>query len=140
VIIFSNLTEEKIDNAILKKLGRVILKEEGIKGNESINCVFTDNKYIEHLNREYRGKNSPTDVITFSFVEGEGAEYRKGMFGDIYISLEMVRDNAKKYGQNFIDELKLLFVHGMLHLLGYYDEEEKDMKTMRSKERYYLNK
>lgn len=140
MIIFSNLTEEKIDTAILKKLGRVILKDGGIKDNETINCVFTDNKHIEHLNREYRGKNGPTDVITFSFVEGEGAEYRKGMFGDIYISLEMALDNANKYGRDFIDELKLLFVHGMLHLLGYYDEEERDMKIMRSKERYFLNK
>ena len=140
MIIFSNLMKEKIDTSIFGKLGKEILREEGVKSSEDINCIFTGNKHIKRLNRKYRGRNAPTDVLTFSFIEGEGSKYRKGMFGDIYISIEMAQDNAKKYGHSFDEEIKLLFVHGMLHLLGYDDESESDREVMRSKEKDYINK
>lgn len=140
MIIFSNLTKEKIGTSIFEKLGKEILREEGVKDSEDINCIFTGNKHIKRLNRKYRERNVPTDVLTFSFTEGEGSEYRKGLFGDIYISIEMAQDNAKKYGHNFNEEIKLLFVHGMLHLLGYDDKNESDKEIMRSKEKYYVYK
>lgn len=138
MINFINLLEEKLDISILKKLGMKILKEAEIHNNEIVNCIFTDNKYIKQLNEKYRRKDAPTDVLSFSFIEGEDSEYRKELFGDIYISIEMAKDNAKQYGQNFFDEVKLLFVHGMLHLLGYDDENDTDKKIMKEKEKYYL--
>ena len=139
MINFDNLTGKRINIFSLKKLGKKILEQEGIKNNKTINCIFTDNKYIKRLNREYRGRNIPTDVLSFSFVEGKGNEFNIGMFGDIYISTKMAEDNAKRYEQDFEAEIKLLFIHGLLHLLGYDDENEDDKRIMRSKEKYYLN-
>ena len=140
MIYFNNLSKKKLDTSILKKLGKQILKEEGISREEHINCVFINNRHIKQLNRKYKGINSPTDVLAFSFTKGEGSEYRRDMFGDIFISVEMAVDNAERFNQCFTEELKLLFVHGMLHLLGYNDESKKDKEKMRSKENHFLTK
>lgn len=139
MINFNNLTKDEIDTSILKNLGERILKDQGINYDEEINCIFTDNEHIKQLNGKYLGRNFPTDVLAFSFLEGDDSGYRKTMFGDIYISVDVAKSNAKRYGQNLIEEIKLLFVHGLLHLLGYDDKDEKEKEIMKGKEKYYLN-
>ncbi|OQX56655.1 MAG: rRNA maturation RNase YbeY [Candidatus Cloacimonas sp. 4484_209] len=139
MINFTNLTTSNIDFSTFKNLGEKILRQEGIDKDEEINCIFTDNSTIQELNRKYRGIDMPTDVLSFSFIEGENSGYRDKMFGDVYISVQMAEQNAKRYKHNLFEELKLLFVHGILHLLGYKDEHQKDRKQMKEKESFYLS-
>lgn len=138
MINFTNLSHEKIDTSALLVLGTAILKDEGFGMSEEINCVFTDNSHIQQLNARFRKNDMPTDVLAFSFTEGEDAAFRENLFGDIYISVEMAAKNAKTYGQPFSREIQLLFVHGLLHLLGYGDESEEEKKVMKAKEDHYL--
>jgi probable rRNA maturation factor len=138
MIHFTNLSQEQIDTDVLLALGLKVLGEEGITSNEEINCIFTDNRHIQQLNAQYREKDTPTDVLAFSFAEGESAAFRETIFGDIYISVEMAKKNASEYGQTLTEEVRLLFVHGLLHLLGYNDETEENRKVMKSKEQQYL--
>ena len=139
MINFTNLTTGNINFLTFKNLGEKILRREGVDEKEEINCIFTDNNTIQQLNSKYRGIDAPTDVLSFSFVEGENPGYRGKMFGDIYISVQMAKQNAKRYRHSLFEELKLLFVHGILHLLGYKDEKEKDRKQMKEKENFYLS-
>jgi len=139
MITFSNLTEEKIDSTSLLKLGKKVLKGEGIKNSEEICCVFTDNAHIQDLNSEYRNRNFPTDVLAFSFTEGVGSDFREHLLGDVYISVDMARENAKSFKVSLSYEIKLLFIHGLLHLLNYEDKEGRERKKMDEKTKYYLS-
>jgi len=108
-------------------------------GNISVNIILTDNKFIQSINKNYRKKNRPTDVISFAYrdelfpsLEGNIEE-----LGDIYISLEKASEQSVDYGVSFKDELKRLLIHGILHLLDYdhelSDEEAKKMTAMEDK-------
>ena len=74
-----------------------------------------------------------TDIITFDYCEG------KTLSGDLFISVDSVRENASFYGTEFADELNRVIVHGLLHLIGYDDHTEEDIAVMRAKENYYLS-
>ena len=82
---------------------------------------------------KYRQHDYFTDIITFDYCEGER------LSGDLFISIDSVRENAITYGTEFEDELNRVIVHGVLHLIGYDDHTKKDIATMRSKENYYLS-
>lgn len=137
---FENLSEEELDISNLKRLGMRIFKEEGQKEEEQINCIFIKDDYIKNLNKKYRGRDFTTDVLAFSFSEGKNSEFYNKLLGEIYISVETAGRNAKRYRNNLQQEVELLFVHGMLHLLGYCDDNKEDRKLMRSKEEYYLSR
>ncbi len=117
-------------NKELKKVAQKVIKGEGIKGE--INITIVDDKYIKELNKKYLSKDSVTDVISFYFKQNENFET---IGGDIYISIEQA--SRQKKG-DLIDELKLLVVHGLLHLAGYNDTSKKEIKIMRKKEKEYL--
>jgi len=91
-------------------LVRKILKKEEAKGK--INIILTGDREIRKLNKKYRKKDKPTDVLAFPMGED-------GEIGDIAISRETTRRNAKRFGVTYNDELRRLVVHGVLHLLGY---------------------
>ncbi|HCY73456.1 MAG TPA: rRNA maturation RNase YbeY, partial [Rikenellaceae bacterium] len=74
-----------------------------------------------------------TDIITFDYCE------KKVLNGDLFISIDSVKDNAEFYGVDFYEELNRVMVHGILHLIGYDDHTDADIATMRSKENYYLD-
>ncbi len=114
----------------LKKLAEKVIKSEKIKGE--INITIVDDKYIKKLNKKYLKENSTTDVISFYFKQDEKFET---IGGDIYISIEQASRQKKA---SLIDELKLLIVHGLLHLAGYRDDNERERKIMRKKEKEYL--
>ena len=99
--------------------------------NVMFNIIIVDNETIHSINKEYRGVDRPTDVISFaleddtSFVQ---TEYR--ILGDIYISIDKAKEQADAYGHSLKREISFLTVHGLLHLLGYdhmTEEEEKEM-------------
>ena len=106
------------------------LDYEGKTGHSEVSVTFTDNEGIRAINREYREKDAPTDVLSFPLFE-EGADGTR-MLGDIVISLEKCRAQAQEFGHSFERECAFLTVHSTLHLLGYdhvnSEEEDVDMR------------
>lgn len=106
-----------------------------------LSLVFTDKEYMQNINREFRKKDRPTDIITFSYDEQPFPEQLHiGLREhDIFISLPVAYENSIEYGVEFIDEIKRLMVHGVLHLLGYDHEiSEEEEQLMREKEEEIL--
>ena len=106
--------------------------ESEIKRIGQVNIIFCSDNYILDINQKYLQHDYFTDIITFDYCEG------KTLSGDLFISVDTVRENAIFYGTEFDDELNRVIVHGLLHLIGYDDHSEEDQKTMRIKEDYYL--
>ncbi len=98
-----------------------------------INFIFCEDKYLVRLNRKYLNHNTLTDIITFPLVNDEGV-----IGGDIYISIDRVRENARLYGKPVFNELSRVMIHGILHLLGYNDESEAEKAEMRKLEDFYI--
>lgn len=105
-----------------------------------LSVLFTDDSEIHQLNREYRGKNKPTDVLSFSQLEGAEEFGSSPLLGDLVISLETTKRQAKEYGTTFSEELARLLIHGALHLFGYDHENvpAREAQRMRRKERAIL--
>ena len=98
-----------------------------------VNIIFCSDPYILDVNINYLGHDYYTDIITFDYVEGDV------LSGDLFISIDSVRENASFYGAEFSTELRRVIVHGLLHLIGYDDHTPEEQKEMRSKEDYYLS-
>ncbi|MGM0874309.1 MAG: rRNA maturation RNase YbeY [Bacillota bacterium] len=130
------LTEEQ--QKTVEDLLQFAAEVEEITQDAELSVTFVTNERIQEVNREYRNKDQPTDVISFALEEmGEGEIEIVGleqppMLGDIIISIPRAKEQAIEYGHSFIRELGFLAVHGFLHLLGYdhmNDEDEKEMFT-----------
>ena len=101
----------------------------------SLNFIFCQDTYLHKINLAYLDHDTLTDVITFPYTaEGEPIE------GDIYISIDRIKENATKFKVPFLKELKRVMIHGVLHLCGYGDKSEEEQKIMRAKENFYLAK
>ena len=100
---------------------------------KELNFIFCSDKYLLKINQEYLNHDTYTDIITFDHSE-ENME----ISGDIYISIDRVKENAKTYKSTFIDEIHRVIIHGTLHLLGYTDKSKKDKQLMTLKEDSYL--
>lgn len=98
-----------------------------------ISIIFCSDNYILDINIKYLNHDYFTDIITFDYCEGDTIS------GDLFISVDSVRENAAFYGTSFEDELNRVIVHGVLHLIGYDDHSEEDIAQMRAKENYYLS-
>ena len=98
-----------------------------------IGIIFCSDNYILDVNMKYLQHDYFTDIITFDYCEEDV------LSGDLFISIDSVRDNASYYGTEFEDELNRVIVHGILHLVGYDDHTEEDQQQMRAKEDYYLS-
>lgn len=102
---------------------------------EQLNYIFCSDEYLHSINVEYLDHDTYTDIITFNLSDNIEVDTLEG---DIYISLDRVRDNAQQLNISFQDELARVMVHGVLHLFGYDDHEEEDVKIMRAKENLYI--
>ncbi len=109
-----------------------IQSENKIPGE--INIIFCDNEFLYDLNIKYLHHDTFTDIITFN-----NAETPDLIQGDIFISIDQVRENAKQYGVSFVNELNRVIIHGIMHLCGYNDKRDDEIKEMREKEDYYLS-
>lgn len=127
------LEEEALD--FVKKVLEAAASHEQT-GEAEVSVTFTDNEAIRAINRDYRGKDQPTDVISFAMEEtGEDevaiiGEIGPRLLGDIIISVERTTSQAADYGHSFERELGFLAVHGFLHLLGYDHMTEQDEQAM----------
>lgn len=127
----NNLSEKykKIDKSFLKRVVEKILKGEKIKNKEEISIAIVDSLEIKKLNKEYRKKNKPTDVLSFGKVGEELAE------------IVICPEEVKKNGKDFKKELVEVVIHGILHLLSYEHEKKKgDAEIMFKKQKEYLSK
>ncbi len=97
-----------------------------------IDYIFCSDDYLHKINLDFLDHDTLTDIISFDYSVG------KELHGEIYISVDRVRENAAEYSVFFEDELARVMIHGILHFVGYKDKTEEDEKTMRSKEDYYL--
>ena len=98
----------------------------------AVNIIFCSDNYILDVNVRYLGHDYFTDIITFDYCE------KDILSGDLFISIDSVRENALYYGVPFEDELDRVMVHGLLHLIGYDDHTPEQQAEMRAKEDYYL--
>lgn len=106
--------------------------ESEIRKIGDINIIFCSDNYILDVNMRYLQHDYFTDIITFDYCE------KNILSGDLFISIDSVRENAVYYGTDFIEELNRVMVHGILHLIGYDDHSEEEISQMRAKENYYL--
>lgn len=111
----------------------LINKENVIYYSGEINVVFCSDEYLMELNSKYLHKDYMTDVITFNYSEDDK------FVGDIYISSERVKENAKNYSQKYHNELLRVVIHGFLHLCGYEDKKNREKLVMTEKENLYIS-
>ena len=107
--------------------------ESEIRRIGNISIIFCSDNYVLDINQKYLQHDYFTDIITFDYCEEDR------LSGDLFISVDSVRENSVEFGTEFKDELNRVIIHGLLHLVGYDDHTEKDIKLMRSKENYYLS-
>ena len=129
---------EDVNYLLLKKRNikawlLAVAKEEGKEIN-SISCIFCSDDYLLRMNEHYLHANYFTDVITFDYCK------ENIISGDIFISVDRVKENAKLFKQTYFSEMLRVILHGMLHLCGYKDKTKKEEKKMREMETYYLRK
>lgn len=126
-----NFVNERDDDVSkYKKIIKKVFKR--VKSKMFFNVIFVDNDMIQQINRDYRGIDRVTDVITFALMENpneimKGAEYE---LGDVFICVERALEQAKDYGHSIEREIGFLSVHGYLHLIGYDHMSEEDEKVM----------
>lgn len=121
-------SKRRLTNKWLKS----VVQNEGLSLGD-INIIFTSDDYLLKINQKYLNHNYFTDIITFDYREGDV------IVGDLFISVDSVKDNSSFYGTSFDNELMRVIVHGVLHIIGYDDHTPEDVKVMRSKEDFYLN-
>lgn len=115
------------DKLPLKRWMKTVVEEHGCRVGD-INVILCNDPSILEINRQFLGHDYYTDIITFDYSEEETIN------GELYISVDTVRENAKEYGEEFLVELHRVIIHGMLHLCGLDDHCEEDIAEMRAAE------
>lgn len=130
---FSGVSISLPERTRLKKFIKDIFLREG-KHLQNLTYIFCSDEYLLQINQQFLQHNYYTDIITFDLSENKNA-----VTGEIYISIDRVRDNANSLHQTIKHELHRVIFHGALHLCGYKDKSKKDSSRMRNKEDHYLN-
>ena len=128
-----------VEAAFLRDVVADALRLQGYRDLPDVSVALVDDAYIRMLNREYRGLDQPTDVLAFPMDRDEGA-HGEPTLGDIVISVERARDQARQFKHPLRREIAFLAVHGLLHLLGYEDETESGASAMWSRQKELLEK
>ena len=133
ILFFSKGIRFSISNKsrISKTIQNLIKNEKKKEGD--ISFTFCSDSFLLDINKKFLRHNTLTDIITFQYPADE-------LSGEIFISIPRVKENAKKFNVSIQQELYRVIIHGVLHLCGYDDHEEEDIKVMRKKEEAYLKK
>jgi probable rRNA maturation factor len=140
----NEVTKEQMN--IIEQLLNYAAEIEHVPNGAEVGISFVDNERIRIINRDYRGKDQPTDVISFALEEKSEEEVEivgadiPPLLGDIIISIPKAKEQAEEYGHSFMRELGFLAVHGFLHLLGYDHKTEEEEKIMFSKQKDILER
>ncbi|MHB8917102.1 MAG: rRNA maturation RNase YbeY [Desulfocucumaceae bacterium] len=144
VLISSQPEEALLDGeleALIQKVVLAVLDQEGYRESAEVSVLLTDDRYIRDLNRDYRGKDLVTDVLSFAQHEGDAMpdSGEEDILGDVVISLQAARRQGEEYGHGFLREVAYLAAHGALHLLGYDHQDGEKRAVMRKKEEAALD-
>ncbi len=139
ILFFSEEVEFKFKNRSLYKrwIREIILSEqrlENLKKCGDLNIIFCNDEYLLSVNNQYLKHNYYTDIITFDYSDNQIIN------GDLFISVDSVKNNSVTYKTEFMTELSRVIIHGVLHLCGYNDHTEEDKKLMKEKEDFALTK
>ncbi|MCL6611356.1 MAG: rRNA maturation RNase YbeY [Peptococcaceae bacterium] len=139
VLISSLQEEDQLDpelESLVERAALAVLDMEGCREGAEVSVLLTGDDYIRELNRQYRGVDAPTDVLSFAQHEGEQMPDPGGedILGDVVISLQAAARQGEEYGHGLRRELAYLTAHGILHLLGYDHRDEESRAVMREKE------
>ncbi|MCK0123179.1 rRNA maturation RNase YbeY [Gelidibacter sp. F2691] len=133
MISFNYETEFQLENELaLSDWIAGAIANEGFTEGE-INYIFCDDAYLLELNIQFLEHDTLTDIISFDYTMG------KQINGDVYISIERVKENAEEFEVSFENELNRVMIHGVLHYCGYKDKSEEEEAEMRSKENFYMS-
>ena len=147
-IVYKDIEENEIYDKVIEKVLKQCFKQESLENSKmSITITLTNPENIRKINNQYRGIDKETDVLSFPMFEKDELEAKidknqfeyEDVLGDIVISIEKVKEQAKEYEHSFERELSYMIVHGFYHLMGYDHIEEADKKIMRPKEDKILN-
>jgi probable rRNA maturation factor len=119
------------DGKVIRRVISRIISDAGARGGKT-DVILTDDQKVYEINNEFLGHDSYTDIITFNYNKG------KIINGEIYISIDRVKENSKKYLVPFKSEIRRVIFHGFLHLCGYDDRTEEQKKKMSDMEEMYL--
>lgn len=130
---FEDVNPFELDKKHIKfQINNLVNNESNDFGD--INIIFCSDNYLLKMNEQYLQHDYYTDIITFDYVENSLIS------GDLFISIDRVKENAVKFGASFKKEIYRVIFHGVLHLTGYKDKTKEEKELMREKEEYYLNK
>ena len=129
---FVDTTISKNNLCAKYKIVDFILREKRVA--KEINFIFCNDDYLQKINKKYLQHTDLTDVITFDH------SHEKELLGDIYISIERVKENALIFNSTFKSEIARVMIHGILHLIGYNDKSKIEKKRMREMENKFLKK
>jgi len=132
--ILGHAVDKKIFSTVAKK---VLLGEN--RGTETLSLAFIGKEEIKKLNKKFRGKNKPTDVLSFGNVSCSMFHVPSEGLGEVVICSSVVKENSLKYKIDFKKEMLKVFVHGILHLCGYNHEKSKEAEEMEKKQEHYLS-
>jgi len=125
----------KVGKKKVKETAGAILAGMGC-GSVELSILFMDDEDIRELNREYRKKDRPTDVLSFPMREGEFGDLNPDLLGDVVISLDTAKRQAEERGETLEEEINLLLIHGILHLLGFdHEKNAAEARRMQAKEK-----
>lgn len=131
-IFFEDIPSLKVNKTYLKKYIKELITKELFKvGNVTI--IFCSDAYLLEINKQYLNHDYYTDIVTFDYGENSVIS------GDLFISVDRIKENAENFKATFKEELFRVVFHGVLHLVGYNDKTEEEHKEMRQKENYYLS-
>lgn len=133
--IFRESTDSLPTGRIRRLFKHLGLREGKRNWCATVNLIFTRDRKIRDLNRQFRKLDRPTDVLSFNL---DDPTTRDGIFGEVYISLPTARRQARQYRLNLDEELIRLALHGFLHLVGYDHRRKPEEKKMKAREAYYL--
>ncbi len=136
-----------VDKDWARKIAQQVLKAENVTPPYDVSIIFTDSETVQRLNRDFRGVDEPTDVIAFYMLPQkentptfilppDGVTH----LGEVIISYPQAVEQAREQGHSVNEELALLIIHGILHLLGYDHEQPEEEKRMRGREQEFLGK
>jgi probable rRNA maturation factor len=130
----SGVRGDRVDLGLLRRRSRIMLSQVG-HGASELSIALVDDPAIRGLNRDWRGKKRPTDVLSFSLLEGEGTGHRGKLLGDVVISVESAARQAAARHRGLDEEIARLVIHGLLHILGHDHEVDADAKVMEAEQR-----
>jgi rRNA maturation RNase YbeY len=128
------LVTARFDRPLLARRARRVLRALAQRDAE-LSLALVDDVAMAELNAHHRGKRGPTDVLSFSLLEGAHSEYRGALLGDVVIDVEQAARQARRARRALDDELAKLTIHGVLHLLGHDHEAADEALRMRAEER-----